>query len=165
MITTSSTYIKSLQLLHRAMMIGVILFCSIAVYIINQVNNAPKLDEQLHQITIYLAPVIALLGIFLSTILYKKNIDNILITSNLSLGQKLEQYRKACIIRWAFLEGAMLFCTVLLFITGKYYYLIFIFILLVFFIMYAPSKEQIAAHLQLNADDRYILEDEYGEIE
>jgi fructose-specific phosphotransferase system IIC component len=141
MTTTSATYIKNLQVLHKALMVGVILFCSITVYIINQVNNAPKLDEQLHRFTIYIAPIIALLGILLSTILYKKSIDNILVKSNLTLGQKLEQYRKACIVRWAFIEGAMLFCTVLLFITGKYYYLIFLFILLVFFIMYAPSKE------------------------
>jgi hypothetical protein len=162
---TTEEYLKSLKFLHKGLMGGVVLFSGIVVFLLDKTGKTGQYNENLHRVFMVLVPCMALLGILVSTILYKKKLDAILEKPDAPLSQKLTGYRTACVTRWAVLEAAMLFSTVALFITGKYYYVVFLFFLLLFFILYAPAKEQVIAHLQLNTDEQYILEDPYAGID
>jgi hypothetical protein len=162
---TTGTYLKSLAMLHKGLMGGVVLFSGMVVFLINKTSKPGQYNEPLHGIFQYVVPLVAVLGIVMSTLLYKRKLDAILEKPDAALSQKLIGYRTACLTRWAVLEAATLCSTIALFLTGRYYYIIFLFLLLLFFILYAPAKEQVIAHLQLNTNEQYILEDPYAEID
>jgi divalent metal cation (Fe/Co/Zn/Cd) transporter len=161
---TTAAYLKNLKKLHRAMLTGVVLISFTAIVIITKGAKLFPDQEKWHNIGQYIAPILMLLGIVLSAILYQKQINAIVQKTDISLAQKLSDYRTASIIRWTCIEGAILVSVVLLFLTGNYYYLIFLFVLLVFFVMYTPSKDQIIAHLRLSSNEQNILNDEYAEL-
>jgi hypothetical protein len=161
---TSKEYLKSLQILHKALLAGVILFSFVTIFLINKTGFAPKVNESFKTIGFVLVPLAAVIGLISSTFIFKKQVDKILLNTSMKLVNKLELYRAASIARWAFLEAPMLLATIFLFLTGSYYFIAVSFIILIFYIMYTPSVAQISNHLQLSSNEQMILEDEYGEL-
>jgi hypothetical protein len=161
---TSYEYMRTLKITHKAMLIGNIIFCMVFTIIVNNTSFVATQSGSFNTVGMVIAPVITIIGIIYGNWLFKKKIDAILQSNTTTLSQKLIPYKAASLLRWAIAEMPLILCNVFLFLTGSYYYIIFIFIVLIFFILYTPSKEQIAAHLQLSTDEQLVLEQEYEEI-
>jgi hypothetical protein len=164
--TTSGRYMRTLKTLHTVLLAGMMLFAAIAVILLGTKTFTGPEPGKMHDILKFLAPLAALSGFIGSTIIFKKQLDEINAALNSSLGQKLARYRTACIIRWALLEGPVILAVIGLLLTGNYYfYGPIIFLLLIFFLLYAPSEEKIKMQVKMSSAEQAVLDDNFGEIE
>lgn len=159
----SRQFIRSLKTLHTTMLIGMIIFTVVVVVLMTSTTLFGESADAIHNVMKFVAPLIAVFAFLGSGVLFKQRIDPVR-TSNTSLRFRLEQYRSACIIRWAMLEGGVMVALVGLLLTKNYYYAIFIFLLLVFFFLYAPSAEKVKTQLDLNTTDQALLDDDYADL-
>jgi len=124
--------IKSLQIIHLAISLGVI-----AAYIFlldkNVITNfkIPTIDS--NSIIYVLIPVIA---IALSNFMFKNTLGKM--NSNLTIENKLGIYQTASVIRWAILEGAALM--LLIFKTD---FFIFGIIIIVYLLTIRPTEDKV----------------------
>jgi hypothetical protein len=164
-IITVATYLRTLKTLHTALLVGMILFASIAVILLGTGSFVVPQPDELHSIFRFVAPLMAVACFFGSTLLFKKKIDALNAKPQNNLGNKLRQYQAASILRWALLEAAVLTSIIALLLTGKYvYYGSIIFVLLVFFIMYAPTADKIPAQVQMSSQERQQFDDDLTEL-
>jgi hypothetical protein len=162
--TTTGQYMRNLKTVHRALLAGIVLFTIIAAVVVSQELMSFESGEKLHNIFKFIAPVFTVLAILAANLVFKKKTDELKQASNTTLRFRLEQYRAASMQRWATTELPLFFSIVALILTGEYYYGIFIFLVLVFFILYAPDAGKVSMHLQLGTTEAALLEDEYAEI-
>ena len=124
--------IKSLQIIHLAISLGVI-----AAYIFlldkNVITNfkIPTIDS--NSIIYVLIPVIA---IALSNFMFKNTLGKM--NSNLTIENKLGIYQTASVIRWAILEGAALMLLIL-----KTDFFIFGIIIIVYLLTIRPTEDKV----------------------
>lgn len=124
--------IKSLQIIHLAISLGVI-----AAYIFlldkNVITNfkIPTIDS--NSIIYVLIPVIA---IALSNFMFKNTLGKM--NSNLTIENKLGIYQTASVIRWAILEGAAL---MLLILNPDFF--IFGIIIIVYLLTIRPTEDKV----------------------
>ncbi len=124
--------IKSLQIIHLAISLGVI-----AAYIFlldkNVITNfkIPTIDS--NSIIYVLIPVIA---IALSNFMFKNTLGKM--NSNLTIENKLGIYQTASVIRWAILEGAALMLLIL-----KPDFFIFGIIIIVYLLTIRPTEDKV----------------------
>ena len=76
-----------------------------------------------------------------------------------TLKEKLTDYRAACILKWAPLEGGALISAALFFITGNAFFLGSVTMLIVFFAIQFPSRQRLINDLDLTATEQMILDD------
>ncbi len=155
---TSALYLKNLKQLFYTMLTANIILSLIIVLVSKKFDV--EVNKTVHQIIQWILPIALIFSFLGSAYVFKKKLDIILQLSNTTLKQKLEAYKTAIGIRWSLFSFPI--ASIMYFFTDSYYYLIVIFIALVILYMYAPSKEQVIAHLQLNAEDKAVLEDAYA---
>lgn len=159
----SRQYLRSLKMVHTSLLIGMIIFSVIVVVLMMTASVFEENAASLHNIMKFFVPVVTIAAFLGSGVIFKKKIDALKQASGTSFRYRMEQYRTACIMRWAMLEGAVMLALVAQLLTKNYYYSIFIFLLLIFFFLYAPSAEKIKTQLELGSQEQAILDDEYGE--
>jgi hypothetical protein len=71
--------------------------------------------------------------------------------------EKLQDYRKALIVRWAMVEAAALFVIICFFTAGNYSYAALAAALIIYFALQAPNKLKIMLQLQLNEQEADTL--------
>lgn len=142
---------KGLQLLniiHKALMTGQILFAAVCAYLIYSKSVLPSASD-LDKVLQVVALIATAGGIFAGMNFFKKKLLEI---REMQTGarEKFDQYRKACIVQWALLEGPSIFCIICFFVTGNYAFLALVLIMLFLFAMTAPSKRKILLQLQMS---------------
>jgi hypothetical protein len=160
---TSGQYLRNIKMVHSSLLIGMIIFSVIVVVLMMTASLFEEDAASLHNIMRFVVPVVSVGAFIGSGILFKQKIDSVKQASGMSFGYRMDQYRSASIIRWAILEGAVMLALIAQLLTKNYYYSIFIFLLLVFFFLYAPSAEKIKSQLGLNSEEQAMLDDEYAE--
>lgn len=143
-------YLKSLNILFLAMLMGMILFTGISVFLIqtNSEISSFKDNQQLLQV---LALGIAAFGYFFAARSFK---TRILAMQNFSsLSEKAAAYRSACIIQWALIEGPTLFVIVCFILTGNYAFLGLVVLLLLLFMTMKPTKEKIFVQTGITGEE------------
>lgn len=155
-------YIKNLKRLHRVIVLMNIAMPTLVLLIIKFASINVKQFAKKHLYMQWMAPVLLVACILYAAMAFKKGLDAIATNTKYNLKEKLDAYRKACITRWSIIDLPIGFCTAMLLVTGKYYYLIFAFIAFVFMVLYTPSIEQVKSHLALSYEEEAILEDEYA---
>ena len=143
--------LKALSVIHRALMMGQILFASVCIYLIYS-NAVLPLANDLDKILQVVALALTAGGIFAGMTLFKKKLMQI---REMQTGakEKFDLYRSACIIQWALLEGPSIFCIICFFITGNYAFLALVLVVLFLFAMTAPSKVKILLQLQISESE------------
>ena len=143
--------LKALSVIHRALMMGQILFASVCIYLIYSKAVLP-MGEELDRVLQVAALVITVGGIFAGMTFFKKKLMQI---REMQTGakEKFDLYRSACIIQWALLEGPSIFCIICFFVTGNYAFLALVLIILFLFAMTAPSKVKILLQLQISESE------------
>ena len=140
------------KIIHTAMLAGQLMFMGVLFYLQYSKTVTPMLVEQ-DRILQVIAIIFAAFAFYLGISLFKKKLMAIREDVNLAVNQKFEKYRAACIMQWALLEGAGLFCSLCFFLTGNYAFLALGGVLLLLFIMQAPFKNKMALQLGLNSSE------------
>jgi hypothetical protein len=140
---------KSLQILHTAMLAGMVLFCvvSAVVHFSAELTANASLNKVL-QVTIL---AITFAAIKTGVTLFERRLQAIPATANPA--EKFRRYRAAAIIKWALIEIPVL-CTVVCFmITRNYAFIALAFALIIFFFFQAPVKLKLMLQLQVSEAD------------
>jgi uncharacterized alpha/beta hydrolase family protein len=101
---TSTSFFKNFKKLHKVMVVMHILFPLLVILLLKFVNTKVDQYEQFHNIMQWVVPVVLITCIIGATIVFKKKVDEILAKQNISLQQKLTEYRSASIIRWSIID-------------------------------------------------------------
>lgn len=150
--TSLSEHLRKMTLVYFAQCIILATFGLVVFYLNQQYEPNEKLVQEMK----YLVLLIVLGGVgaahFVPHFMIRK------IDTQLSLREKISKYFSAVVIRSACLEASGLFACVLAFISGANFFLVAVPVLLFFFFLYRPSKEQISTDLNLNGEERRLLD-------
>lgn len=139
---------KILYVLHKALLMGQILFSAVCAYLMYSKLVEP-LAPELEKILQVAALILTAGGIYAGMSLFKKKLIQVR-ESQCSLKEKFEQYRVAAILQWALLEGPSIFCTVSFLLTGNYAFLVLAIVIMFLFVMMGPSKLKMQLQLQIS---------------
>ena len=147
--------LKSLQIVHRALLLGLVLFAAIAFYLNysgNFIAGLKSYDQPLQVIAITLS----FGGFFIGSLLFKKKMQQIK-DSSPELRVKLSTYRSAAIMQWALLEGPALFAIICFLLVGNYAFLALAVVFIILFAVTAPNKTKMMLLLQLTEEEMATL--------
>jgi hypothetical protein len=142
---------KSLQTVHRAMLLGIILFAIIAFYL-NYAGSLTPALQQHDQALQVVAIVLSLSGFFIGNALFKKRIFQ-LRTFGGDMNNKLSTYRSVCLLQWILLEAPALFATICFLLVGNYAFLALAAALMILFAINVPTKIKMAMLLQIREEE------------
>ena len=148
---TTTENFKIIQIIYGTLIMGVVAFLIFTLFTIPmtvfEYNDGSKF--------VFLVPIIFIIGVFLSSFLFKRSISKIVKTD--SLFQKLTKYQSANIMRGAPLEGAGLMAVVATFTTSNYYYLVFALLAIVLMFINFPSKYKFENIVELSLEEKNRL--------
>lgn len=150
-VTDNTGTFKGMQIIHRAMLLGIILFAAIAFFLTYS-GNFPPLLQQYDQGLQVAAIVLSLAGFFIGNALFKKKIFQIRSSSD-SLSNKFSLYRSASLLQWALLEGPALFTIICFLLVGNYAFLALAGALMILFSINTPTKIKMAMLLQITEEE------------
>ena len=140
--------LKSLNILHKAMLAGQILFSAVCGYLVYAGIISPSAKE-LDKVLQVVAIALSVAGVFAGMSVFKKRLLQIR-DMQTGINEKFSAYRSACIIQWALLEGPVIFIIISFFLTGNYAFPALAIVLIFLFALQAPSKLKIALQLQVS---------------
>jgi hypothetical protein len=147
---TNPPEIKALFILHIALLIGQILFTLIFLLAAYFRNFTPTSSWQsYYNQLIILCIAIGVAAYAGGNILFTKKLEQIKGDSK-SLPEKFNDYRAACITRWALMEFAALFCLILFFTTNNFVLLIIGATVMLLFYTTRPSLQKTASDLDIS---------------
>lgn len=145
---------KSLNILHKALLAGQIIFAFVCFYLVFTKALEFYLQD-MDRILQVIAIVFSATGFFAGNFLFKKRLLEARELSS-GLNEKFAIYRSGCIIQWALLEGPGIFCIICFFLTGNYAFITLAAVIILLFTILAPSKIKIA--LLLGVSEEAITE-------
>lgn len=146
---TQSGYFKNLSMLYYALLAGQVMFLLIVTGL--TVGGIVEGYEDLESIFLYAVPALLIGSVLFSNKIYKRRLPEI--AANLNLEDRLIQYRGLSILRFALIEGSVLFAIIAFFITGSNPMALFAAAGILFFISLRPTKEKIIQDLQLSGGE------------
>lgn len=141
-----------LKIIHLALLSGQLLFSFVVFYMVYSKMMLPAMQDQDKTFQL-MAIAFAALAYFAGNTLFKKKMVQLRNTPDASIKEKFVQYRTACLIQWALLEAATLFCGVSFLLTGNYAFLALGGLLIVLFILLAPNRTRIALQSGIGIDE------------
>jgi hypothetical protein len=147
------------RILHAALLIGLTLFIIISLVV--TLLGFHKADEQLQrtlQVVCILVSTISVIGGFN---IFRKRI----FAARNSLGtgeERMEQYRAACILWWALIEGPGLLATISFLLSGNYAFFALAVVHLLILLAFMPRKANIILLLNLTPQEVARLEGKEG---
>lgn len=139
---------KALNIIHKGLMAGQVMFAAVTAYLLYSgavIPAATELDRTLQVVAL----AITAAGIFAGFTIFKKKLVQVREMQS-SAKEKFDQYRAACIIQWALMEGPAIFCIICFFLTGNYAFLAVVGFVIILFAMTGPSKLRIQLQLQIS---------------
>ena len=146
---SAEEFIKTLQRLHLFLAIGVFIFLCITIYLVESGGFA--VDDALNDMFLYMVPILALVSVFASRLMYSKRVE--VLKTLTTLEEKTEGYQAALIVRWALIEGPSLFAVIAFMLTGNYLFGLIALSLLLYLILQRPRLESVLADLALSHND------------
>ncbi len=149
---TSKEFFNSLNILHLALIVGVLMFMIVAIYLnfseTKVVDGDDSFSFTLQIVALTLTVSCLTLGSFITN---KRLKDAQKIES---LTEKVGMYRGIMVLKYALIEGPALACTVFYMITGDFIFLAFALIMLFLFVLNRPSKAKAISDLDLKGEER-----------
>ena len=144
--------LKSLQFVHRAMLISQVIFAVVAFLLLFGNKFIPPFQEY-DRILQLIVLSLSFGGFYIGTFYILKRQVEGLKASGLNPRDKFGRYRKASIIQWTLLHGSCLFSIMCFLLVGNISFLALAATLMVLFAMLAPSSIKIQLLLQLSEED------------
>lgn len=139
---------RALNIIHKGLIAGQVMFAAVTAYLLYSgavIPAATELDRTLQVVAL----AITAAGIFAGFTIFKKKLVQVREMQS-SAKEKFDQYRAACIIQWALMEGPAIFCIICFFLTGNYAFLAVVGFVIILFAMTGPSKLRIQLQLQIS---------------
>lgn len=140
-------FVKTLSIIHAALLAslaGFALFCYFQV-------GSFEANMSETNLFIYLVPVAAAAGYFLSQSIFRKQVQGI--SNNQPLSQKLAKYQIATLIKYALLEGPGILAVIAYYLSGNALHLVIAIALIVYLFVQRPTKEKIKTDLPLSYEE------------
>lgn len=145
--------IKALTILHKALLTGQALFLLVASLVAFMGNSISTSSLKAYPNQIILICIGAgIAGYVAGNVLFKKKLEQIK-NDNKSLSEKFNDYRSACIVRWALVEFATLFCIILFLVSRVNALTIVAVALIILFFTTRPSLEKTASDLNVSENE------------
>lgn len=139
--------------IYFAILFGQLLLFAVALWFVETSQaDFNYSGNDFFSLTVPLYGIIMMIG---SKFIYNKKVASIKEEKELIL--KLSKYRTAKIIVWAMVESAGLFSIVIFMSTGKYFYAIVFVLIVGYYLLNRPSKENIVSDLQLSEEEKSII--------
>lgn len=153
--STTQAYFRNLTILHAALMLGQIIMAA-GIYFLFNAGKAPIFGaEAAGQNWVYIVGGLTIISVLVSAQLFNTKIKQLRNLKNLPA--KLNAYRSATILRYAFLELPSLAAILLYMQTNNLLLLIFTGLILLLFIAYRPTKERLITDLELSPSEQAEL--------
>ena len=151
----TSKYLKALSILHGALLTGMLLLAGIMIGLMYGFSMAaPKPD--LSQPMLIVAVVLCAFGFIASRRIFSQRVTQ-LNAGDVPVTRKLNDYRAACILRWALQEAPILFCIIAFFITGNTTIILLAGVMLALFFSTRPTVTAITN--DCNVSDADLMDD------
>ncbi len=154
---TSKEYFRTLQIIYYALIAGQVFFGLVSV-IINQMNNLNSGLVNLKDIFLFIVPFITISGFLIGRILFKKNMKTA--SSRAGLIEKMADYRAACIVKYALLEGPSFLAIIFFLVTGDLLFSGMTGLIIAIFLTMKPTKEYAVRNLELNPYEEQKIHDD-----
>ena len=143
-----SESLKTLSIIHLALVGGILAF-GIFKFVNNGtfVANADPKD-----VFIYVIPVVAAFGYFMSQFMFKKQLLAIDRTDTLTL--KLAKYQAASIVKYVFIEGPAFLAIIAYGFNGNALFLVIAIFLVVYLFMQKPNQKKFMEDVPLTIEDK-----------
>ena len=145
---TQPPYLKSLKILHLALLAGQVIFTLIAILLVYGKAFQSDLTEISNELLIA-AAAFGLILTLLGNTIYKKKIDRLRDTP-INLYEKLDTYRATSIMRWAMIEAPVLLSIIFFLLTGNQQILAVVVVLIIFFVTTRPQLKKISEQLNIS---------------
>ncbi len=140
--------LKTIQLVHFALMAGIVLFTAVILFLYFDGVLAAKNDGIIQYI-----PALFFFAVLpSSSMVYKQALKNVDAQANLQ--SKMKLFQTAHIVRMAILEGSALFAAAVSFVTGSLYQLIIVGLVIAVFASKIPSIMMLESDLHLTSEDK-----------
>ena len=149
----SSSGFKALNILHKTLLTGQIIFMAVVVVAAYSKMQLPVVSEEMGRILQVIVLLLAAGGFFAGSALFKKQLLKIREMQIATVKEKFTVYRSACILQWALLEGPCLFSIICFFLTGNYAFIALTTVLILVFTMLGPAKLKIALQLGISEEE------------
>lgn len=144
--------LKTLTLIHAALVIGLVAFGFISYFFgVGFVGQFEVQDD----IFIYIIPIVAMVAYFGSQIVFKQKLAAINKTAELS--SKLAEYQIACIIKYAFVEGAAILAFFIFMGNGYLLHFSIAVCLVAYLLVQRPTKDKLIKELNLSPTEQQNL--------
>lgn len=147
---TSAQYFRVLAILHSSFIFGQIAFAGMALFL-RSTGGFTFEDESLRTILPLVALALSVGGAAAGAAIFRRQRE--VLRGQAVLSEKLAGYRSAQILRWALLEGPALFSIVTFLLTGVYWVLGLVGLLVALFVSYRPSPKRTVQDLLLSHED------------
>lgn len=151
---TSKQYFKSLKLIHIALMIGQVSFASVA-FLINSLE--PIAMTELNDTFLILVAVFTLGSLAAGKLVAKNKLKAA--KQKQTLSEKLDDYRVLIITKLALLELPVFFAIVSFILTSNLTFLGLSGLVLIIFIIQAPTQDKLIDDLELTYAEKTLIED------
>jgi hypothetical protein len=153
---TSKQYFRQLNILHGALLSGLLIFLSLTMYLIGAGGfTDPNMSVDI--IFIWLVPISLLLGVFVSPVIAFRRIRKIDPMDELS--GKLATYQSIVVVRAVLLEGPGLFAIIAIMITNNQMYMAYVVIVVIMLHMARPTKSRTIRELNLSDKEQEKIYD------
>ncbi len=147
--------LKALQILFIALLIGQVVLGGIACFLVSHGVSNPSL-RSITYILLIVTAFMSIGALAAGYILFHKRLDRLRGLTDLSM--KVQDYRAACILKWALFEFPCLLSIIFYLETGQQAFLAVAGLLLLNFINNYPSKNKVLADLDLSSQEAESFE-------
>ena len=144
-------FLKSLQIICRAMLIGQVLFAAVAIYLKSK-GTMPDLAKEYDKI-MQVAVLLLSVGFVWTGYKIFNNKMATLKAGNYTFDEKISQYRVVSISQWALSEAACILTLVSFLLTGNYAFIGLAAVLLFVFMGYYPVRARAALQMGLSSEE------------
>jgi hypothetical protein len=153
---TSKEYFNSLNITYMSLILGQVFFAIISLFL--SLSGLVSFNLEDSKFILIIVTILFAFGAFYgNTYIFKMKLNAINPAS--SLFDKLNEYRSACILRWAILEGPSFLSIIGYFLTGDLTFIIITSSIIAFFFMNRPNAEKACTELNLEYQDKIRLMD------
>ncbi|MBI3135079.1 MAG: hypothetical protein HYZ14_10445 [Bacteroidetes bacterium] len=142
--TGSSSQIKSLSIIHLALIAGQVFFAAVCIALTGKTEIILNPEGDIFFI---LVPAVAVFGLIGSNMIFKKLLDQA--KQKTTDDEKISAYRSALIVRYALMEAPSLLGIVAYFLQGNLFYLFISGFIILFFMTARPTKEKTEMDLNI----------------
>ena len=148
MIMQKGNALKILNILHKTLLMGQILFAAGCIYLVYTKTMLPPAKE-LDKVLQVAALILTVAGVYAGFAVFKKKLMRIRDIQT-DTAKKFSIYRSASLLQWALLEAPFIFCIISFFLTGNYAFVALAVVIIFLFVMTAPSKIKVLLQLQIS---------------